>query len=363
MPSLRRGSLRILIVSNLYPDARLPAFGTFVAAHAEALQRAGAIVEVIAITGTPAHQDVIRKYAALSVRTLFHALTHRFRGMRPQVVEAHVAYPTALIAWIAARVLGARLVVYSHGSDVTSARSDLHRRLARRVFRAADLHVANSRFIAETLAERFRVEPGRILVLSPGIDFKRFALPRSYGKRSGVLYVGRLSSGKGVHELLAAVARLEEGKEIRFVGDGPDRATLEQEAATMGIPATFDGAVAPEAVAVAMRAAAVVAVPSTYPEGLGLVALEAMAAGALVVASDIGGLPESVINDRTGWLVPAGDVDALASALSDALALSAADDSGRRSQLLRRALAKARSHDVDAIARRLLVAYDALGGR
>lgn len=355
--------MRILVVSNLYPDARLPAFGTFVAAHVAALRRAGAAVDVLAIRGIPAHAAVLRKYAVLTLRSLLVAVMARVARRPPQIVEAHVAYPTALPAWVASRILGARLVVYSHGSDVTAAGTGFHRRLARRVFRAADLHVATSAFIAGELAARFKVDPKRIAVLSPGIDFKLFSADDAAVGRSGILFVGHLASGKGVYELLRAVARLEHGAGLRFVGDGPERAGLEREAASLGIAVTFDGPLPPPAVAAAMREAAVLAVPSTYPEGLGLVALEGMAAGALVVASNIGGLSESVIDGQTGWLVPPGDVEALAAALSDALAVHQAEAaSPRRADLHRRAQATARSQDVDLIARKTLNTYGALVG-
>ncbi len=352
--------MRILIVTNLYPDARLPAFGTFVAEHAEALRRAGAEVEVVATTGIPAQQAVLRKYISLSLRTLLAALMARLRRRRPRVVEAHVAYPTALLAWMAARIVGARLVVYSHGSDVTGAKSRFHHRLARRVFRAADLLVANSRFIHAQLISRFRVDPRRVVVVSPGINYRLFSASRSGRSRSGILYVGRLARGKGVHQLLEAVRRLAPGTAHRIVGDGPERAALEQAAEAAGIRAEFCGALPPGRVAELMSEAAVVAMPSVYPEALGLVALEAMAAGALVVASSAGGIGESVIHGETGWLVPPGDVDALATALRDALAVAGDTDPTARSAIQRRAQRKARSHDVDAIARRILQLYESL---
>ena len=357
--------MRILVVSNLYPDARLPVFGIFVAAHVEALLRAGATVDLVTIKGIPAHEAVLRKYVALLGRSFLVAVLARLAGRRPQVVEAHVAYPTAIPAWVASRILGARLVVYSHGSDVTRAGTGLHRWLARRVFRAADLHVATSTFIAGELAARFDVDPRKTVVLSPGIDVQLFAgdgSAESLGGRRGVLFVGHLSRGKGVHELLQAVARLERGTELRFVGDGPERAALEAEAGSLGVTARFDGSLPRSAVAEAMRRAAVVAVPSTHPEGLGLVALEGMAAGALVVASRIGGIPETVVDGQNGWLVPPGDVDALAAALRDALTVAVSEDATRRDQLVERARTTARGQDVDAMARRTLAAFDAMVG-
>ena len=72
--------MRILVVSNLYPDARLPAFGIFVAAHVEALMRAGAVVDLIAIKGIPAHRAVLRKYALLVIRSFLVAVLARVAG-------------------------------------------------------------------------------------------------------------------------------------------------------------------------------------------------------------------------------------------------------------------------------------------
>lgn len=362
--------MRILIVTNLYPDARQPAFGTFVAEHAEALRRAGAEVEAVAITGILVHRAVLRKYTSLTLRTLLAAVVARIRRRRPLIVEAHVAYPTALLGWAAARIVGARLVVYSHGSDVTGdgadgiarlvGRSSFHRRLARRVFRAADLLIANSEFIEAQLISRFHVDPKRALVVSPGINYRLFSTAGSPGSRGGILFVGRLARGKGVHELVQAVGQLDGDTDLRFVGDGPERAALEFATRSAGIRAEFHGALPPAEVARLMGQAAVVAMPSVYPEALGLVALEAMAAGALVVASSAGGIGESVIDGKTGWSVPPGDVDALASALREAMVMAENPDPAARSALLQRADRMARSHDVDAIAGRILRLYEAL---
>jgi glycosyltransferase involved in cell wall biosynthesis len=362
--------LRVLIITNLYPDARLPAFGTFVAGHAEALRHAGAEVEVIAITGIPAQTAIFRKYASLSLRTVTRCVWALIHRRRPHVVEAHVAYPTAILGWIAARMLRARLVVFLHGSDVTGdgadgvprlvARSRFHRRLAGAIFRRADLLVANSDFIRAELASRFEVDSARVVVWSPGIEYDQFAAPRSDARRSGILFVGRLARGKGVHELVQAVAALEQRVALRFVGSGPERSALEEEAIRLGVASSFEGALAPRDVARAMREACVVAMPSTYPEGLGLVVLEAMAAGAMVVASAVGGVGESVIDGETGFLVPAGDVPALAQALRVALT-AAIDDPVRYRAIRRRAKAKAREHDVRGIAIQTLRAYELLG--
>jgi glycosyltransferase involved in cell wall biosynthesis len=357
--------LQILIIANLYPDVRQPTFGTFVAEHASGLRRVGAEVEVVAITGVAVSRAFARKYLWLAARAIGHALRARIRRRLPDVVEAHVAYPTALLAWLVARMLGAPLVIYCHGSDVTgvAARSRLHHALATWVFVRAEVVVANSSFMRELLVTRYRVPPSRVAVLPPGVDLRRFAGTSEPRRLDEVLYVGWLSRAKGVFELVEAVSRLRESHiGLRIAGGGPERAALEEAARVAGIRAEFLGAVAPTVVARLMAEAAVVAVPSIGPEGLGLVALEAMAAGALVVAAASGGLAESVIDGETGWLVPPGDVEALIGALRDALATANGAAPSRLVALRRRALDKAGEHDIDAIARRTLAIYASLNG-
>ena len=357
--------MRVLVVTNLYPDARQPAFGTFVAAHVDALRRAGADVKVVAISGVPVHRARARKYVALTIGAVGAALGARLQRVRPDVVEAHVAYPTAIIGLLAAGITGASLVVYCHGSDVTGPApgSSRHRVLAW-LLGHARLVVANSEFIRDLIESRYEVDPARLAVISPGVDLSLFAGPDVERTPGEILYVGRLSAQKGVHELVHAAAGLGDAAvRLRFVGDGPERAGLERAAAGAGVRAEFTGSLPHVEAAQLMRRAAVIAMPSTYPEGLGLAALEAMAAGAMTVATAAGAIGELVDDGETGWLVEPGNVGALTAALRDALAVASAEDPSRREAIRHRAAVKASEHDIDAIARRTLTVYESLGGQ
>jgi glycosyltransferase involved in cell wall biosynthesis len=107
-----------------------------------------------------------------------------------------------------------------------------------------------------------------------------------------------------------------------------------------------------------MQRAAVVVVPSTYQEPLGLVAIEAMAAGAIVVASAVGGLPESVIDGVTGFLVEPADVAALAAVIGRAIGV--AGDPALAGTMRADALEEAKRHDVRAVAEASLAWYGTL---
>jgi len=355
--------LRVLVIANLYPGSRQPAFGTFIAAHVDALSRAGADVAVVAIRNVPVHTAVVRKYLSLTLRSVGHALGARIRRRPPHIVEAHVAYPTGLIALVAARLAGAQLVVYCHGTDITgrTARSRIHGAILGWLLARAALVVANSEFLRGVIEARYRLKPGLLIVLPPGIDLRVYRPGAEPRRRDEVLFVGRLARQKGVLELLEAVRHLGSGDiSVRFVGDGPMRADLERRASAMGVNAIFEGPRPPAEVAQMMGGAGVLAMPSIHPEGLGLVAIEAMASGALVVAAAAGGIVESVIDGKTGWLVTPGDVDALASALREALAMADAPGADGWRALQQRAMAKAREYDIDAVARQTLDAYTSL---
>jgi len=358
--------LRILVITNLFPDRKQPTFGTFMSSHVAALKRAGADVHVAAIQGAAVHTDIPRKYVRLFLRAMRLVVARLLRGSRFDIVEAHLAYPTGVVAWPLARLTRARLVLYCHGADVNEVglRSKRHHALASWLFRRADLLVANSQYTKSVLLSRYDVPEARVVVWSPGIDTDIFHpmpdLPRS---ASRVLFVGRLDSEKGVHVLIDAMHELrEQGLALRIVGTGPVREALEVKARDRGIVIEFVGGLAPVDVAREMAQAPVLVVPSVYAEPLGLVALEGMASGSLVVASSTGGLVESVEPGRSGWLVPPGDARALAMAVAEAVALANASHDPRMAEYREAAQRRAAEHDIYRIAAAALVTYAELAG-
>lgn len=352
--------LRILVVTNLYPSAAQPTFGSFVATHVTALRRQGMHVEVVAILDPRTGQRVASKYARLAITVVSRALLARVRRQRYDVVEAHIAFPTGLVAFPASLVHNARLVLFVHGSDV--ARVARHSRITRGLFRAlvrqASAVVVNSEHMRLETAGLAGSADTPIEVISPGIDLELFGVNALADTgRVGILYVGRLAPEKGIDVLLESLVILG-ARGIRLVviviGGGELRAAAEGRTAELGLDVRFEGSRPPRQVAAAMQAARVVVVPSIR-EGLGLVALEAMAAGALVVASHVGGLAETVLDGHTGIAVKSGDPVALADGIERALAVDA--DHTARSRMVTAALAMAEGHAVDRSVARTVELY------
>lgn len=207
----------------------------------------------------------------------------------------------------------------------------------------ADLIVATSPQEQEHMRSLMS-ERGNIAVIPCGTDIKRFgSVTRSEGRAKLdfkpedqiLLYVGRFDRRKGIETLVRAVG----GQEVRrhpnlkliIVGgstpgrrDGKERKRIEGIVRELGLEeiTTFAGRIEHEQLPYYYAAANVCIVPSHY-EPFGLVAIEAMACGTPVVASEVGGLKFTVINELTGLLVPSQNEKAFAGAIDHILSYPA----------------------------------------
>jgi glycosyltransferase involved in cell wall biosynthesis len=199
--------------------------------------------------------------------------------------------------WVAART-GRPFVLQVWGTDLELARRTP--RLARPILRGARFVIAASTELAEAAR---RLGARDVRVIPSGVD-----LPAEVGEEAEppeVLYAGRLSTEKGVLDLVAAA----DGIPLVVAGDGPLRGR---------VPGAR-GFVPHDELQDLYARAAVVACPS-HREGFGVACLEAMAHGRPVVAGDVGGLRDLVVDGETGYLVPPRDVPALREALERLLA-------------------------------------------
>ncbi len=186
-----------------------------------------------------------------------------------------------------------------------------------------------------------------------------------------VLLAARLTGWKGQRVLIEAAAKLKlEGVRFVLAGDAQGRdgyvRELDRSIETHGLKGVVSRVGHCADMPAAFLAASVVAVPSTEPEAFGRSAVEAQAMGTPVVVSDLGAVPETVLappdaapEARTGWRVPAGDVDALAAALKTALSLGAS----AREALARRARDHVERHfSLEQMTRETVAVYGSLLG-
>jgi glycosyltransferase involved in cell wall biosynthesis len=155
-----------------------------------------------------------------------------------------------------------------------------------------------------------------------------------------ILFVGRLVRTKGADLLLDALARVSGHWTASIVGDGPELGALRRRASTLGLAdrVSFPGWLRGAALDTAYARAAVVVIPSRWPEPFGIVGIEALAHSRPVIAFDVGGVTEWLEEGVGGWLVPPGDVAALAGRIDRTLAH--ADEAARIARLGRDRVAR-----------------------
>ena len=226
-------------------------------------------------------------------------------------------------------------IVSVWGTDVLEAPTltPLHRWITRHALSRAGAITATGLRLAEATLP-YAPEKKPVLVIPYGVDLDLFApLPRA-SRPDGRVTVGavsRLSPEKGFGYLLRAVAALRDRGvpiDVVLAGDGPSRVTLGRltDELVLRDRVEFLGEIAHDDVPAVLQRLDIFAMPSTW-EGFGVSALEASAMELPVVASNIHGIPDVVLDGETGILLPPADVPALA----DAIARLAMDAALRRS--------------------------------
>jgi glycosyltransferase involved in cell wall biosynthesis len=337
----------VLFLSALFPATGRPMAGIFVLRQIQALQRLGVAAKVMTIV--PVAPPISKKWAmyasipseytwegipCLNVRAVVPPrmvflemvrrqfeprLLREIERFRPDVIHAHFVLPTGVMC----SNLSVPVVLTAHGGDAYSQpwqRRDLEQ-AARKAVTSATKVTAVSRYIAAQVKRLGRED---VTVVYNGGDETTFHTGLREDARQSlrmtltqpvIVFAGHLLAAKGVFDLVTAAAQLPDLKPlIIFAGDGPDRGRLESACRSQGVQGQFVGTIQQVELAELFRAADLVALPS-YREGLPAVVCEAMLAGRVVVATPVGGIPEIIIDNETGVLVPARDSSSLAHAI------------------------------------------------
>jgi len=369
--------MKVLVIGSVYPrfqeDAEVPWLRTSIA-H---LKKAGVEIQVLApaykglkshdIDGT--HVNRFR-YAPASWEILTHeegapskmaskpwlqllAIPYIINGFfqciricrkwRPDVIHAHWPFPHAYIALGAAKLFKIPLVLNFHGAELLLIRKKKWvKPLLKFAIGQAQAIFANSSFTAGKIKALRNVDvewspygttlEGASLPLASAADAAS-ATPSSGGtpqrpephainNKFKILFVGRHIERKGICYLIEAAKYLPKDKfEIRIVGVGDLTEQLKQQAAAVndGAEIIFTGKLSPEDLANEYKTANVFTLPAIVDhkgdtEGLGVVLIEAMELGLPIVASNVGGIPDVVVDGESGILVPEKDPAALADA-------------------------------------------------
>jgi len=282
------------------------------------------------------------------------------------LMHVHYAIPHAATAWLAKQMLlheklDMKIVTTLHGTDITLVGQDpSYYTLTKFSIEQSDAVTAVSSYLREETYRAFgcgqcdlRVIPNFISTADyhPPTDdsFRKKLAPQ--GHRI-LVHVSNFRPVKRIGDVVKIFARVRKQipATLVLVGDGPERDAAEHEVDGLGLrkDVRFLGKV--ESVGDVLRGADLFLLPSAT-ESFGLAALEAMACAVPVIASAAGGIPEVVVDGKTGFLAPAGDVAAMAER-----ALRVLEDPAEHERLQRNAAARALEFSADLVVPR----YEAL---
>lgn len=301
--------------------------------------------------GNEALADEVARFERAGARTRqFSMLRHYNPATAPLAVGQVAAFlrqhevdilhthstEAGVIGRLAAPLAGDQAVVHTvHGVPFSDDRNALLNRYVlgceRLAARFTDRMVTNTDRIRDTYLERGIGTPEQYRTIHSGIDIDQFtdALPAGDVDSDlvRVVMVARLARGKGFEVLLDAVENLQETVHVYIAGEGPLAEWLAGEIRDRGLEETVTLLGFRADIPRVLAAGDLLVLPS-YREGMPRVITEAMAAGLPVIATDIAGIPDQVVDGETGYLIRTGDPDAL----RDRIAALAADR-GRREEM------------------------------
>jgi|KBSMisStaDraftv2_1062788.scaffolds.fasta_scaffold244217_2 glycosyltransferase involved in cell wall biosynthesis len=344
--------LHVLTLTPFYPVQGDDAQGCFVAEPLPWLEQLGVTNTVRAVrpfyrrgaaSGTAFPAQWVSFFSFPGGWGLSSAGAFLFASLLPEIrrlhdshpvdlIHAHSALPCGHAASLLSRELKIPFVVTVHGLDAFSIRQVEGRAgrwcagISRSVYRSACRVICVSEKVRERVIAG-AAGPVNTAVLYNGVDPQLFSPPESDAGAVTVLSVGNLIPIKGHDLLLRAFAAIQErlpestaALSLEIIGDGPERAHLEQLAQELGIGTKvhFRGRRSRREVADAMRRATIFALPSSY-EGLGCVYLEAMSAGKSVIACQGQGIEEVIRPAVNGCLIAPDDLQGLTDTLATLL--------------------------------------------
>jgi N-acetyl-alpha-D-glucosaminyl L-malate synthase BshA len=263
------------------------------------------------------------------------------------LLHVHYAIPHATSAWIAKEMLADRrdlpFVTTLHGTDITLVGQERSfGEITRFSIARSNGVTAVSEYLKQETVSHFDIDPDRIDVIPNFVDpavytRERYPCYKSKLLKPGekmVMHISNFRPVKRVRDVVRIFHAIQSEVPARlvFAGDGPDRPDAADEAALLGISDRVLFLGKQDSVAELLACADLFLLPSES-ESFGLVALEAMASGTPVIASDVGGLREVIESGVTGWLGAVGDAGGMAAAgvelLRDSVRWSAASAAAR----------------------------------
>lgn len=335
---------------------------------------------VTATYGRPVEQFEINNLARLRVRSFPLLLAQYLSGLRlerlNQMGLIHIHVPHAFLPRDAKRIVSTSHVVWAEYSEALRYQrpisifdiqlAGMNQQLIKtekKLASVSDAVIAVSKSVKDELVARYNLAPERVHVIHNGVDIGQFQ--PSHERRNTFLYIGRQTAHKGLPYLLQAFAkfvRTHEEYELVLMGErleggvDPSLIQLSQELG-VGDKVKFTGRL-PDSKAWRILGRARCLVLPSLVEGFPMTVLEAMASETPLIATNVGGIPEVVQNDRNGLLVPPADPNALVKSMERIAA-----DARLRLRLVEAGKRTCRGFSWEKVARKTLEVYSQVCSR
>lgn len=355
---------KVLVISNMYPSKEHLSFGIFVKNQVEALRKENMDV-IVAANHNPktGKKNVLLKYSKWAADVFSKALKYK---NEISVTHAHYVFPSGMFSLLLKKLFHIPYVVTAHGGDIErmAKKSAGIRNWTQKILQESSYVIAVGPVLAEQIEKDYGIPRNKIVVCSMGVNRQIFHPGNKEQARKELqleneafiyLFVGNVIKQKGVEELLTAFHQVKRETERRvklvLIGSQRDANFISSIKPLMDEDVMLKGPMTQKELVKWYQASDVFVLPS-HLEGFGLVALEAIASGTPVIASDVGGLTY-LLKDGAGHLVEPKNPKALADEMLHALSTP------KEQYMNQEACEKILNlHDADEITKRVIRLYE-----
>lgn len=353
--------MRILLISNMYPNEKNPSYGIFVKKFHDKLSEFGIEFEKVVLFKCDNKIMKLINYFKFYINIVLKCCLKKY-----DCVYVHYASHVAIPILIARHLKHFKLYVNVHGSDVMPDKKSQYKfqKYVKKLLRIADKVIVPSQYFENVVLSKYNLKDEKVFISpSGGVDLKKFNVKNNIfeiKEKLGVSkdkfiigYIGRIDQLKGWDVFLKGLKTLEEknlldDKEIIIVGDGKENDLLLDyiNKYNLGKYIKKYGLLSQEMLPSIFNAIDVFCFPTLrLGESLGLVALEAMACGKIIIGSNIAALPEYIKNFENGLLYAPEDYNELANAIKYLSNL----DNNKILEMQRNSLEKVKKYDSEVV--------------
>lgn len=314
---------KVILISNMYPDSKYPNYGVFVKNTEDILKEEGNIVEKIIITKQKNKLKKLYCYIKHYINIIYSCTTKNYDVVYVHY-GAHNSIPILLLKKINK---GIKICTNLHGSDVVPE-TNIHKffqKYVKRLVEISEIVIVPSNYYRELVSKKYKVSNEKVKIFpSGGINKKVFYREQEPIERKYIGFVGRIDYKKGWDVFLKFISKvnknpLYENYKFLIIGNGKEINEFNYMLESLDIEDRIDkhDFLSQKELNYMYNQMDLFCFPTMREgESLGLVGLEAMACGAPVIGSNIGGLKDYIINGENGYLFEVGNVENLEEKIS-----------------------------------------------